>query len=300
MSGSPQFPVDLDEVRKHYDRLSIFYRMLWGEHLHHGFWENGESIERAQLKLMERLAEEARIPRGARVLDIGCGIGGSAFWLAEQYDCHVTGLTISPVQARIGTKKARAKRLADQIRFSVTDANEWQPGPESVDAIWIMESSEHFRDKKYFFERCARALKPDGVLAVCAWLRGEHSENEQRLVTSVAEAMFSASLDTLSQYAAWMRDAGLEVQTAKDITANVAPTWKHCSRMAERFPIRWLVNFADAPTQRFVNAFPLMTKAYSSGAMAFGLFVARKRPPSERQSLPENESSRGDSAGQAN
>jgi tocopherol O-methyltransferase len=281
MSTSPQFHVDLREVRKHYDRLSIFYRMLWGEHLHHGYWENGESIQRAQIKLMERLAEEAHITRGTHVFDIGCGIGGSALWLADRYDCQVTGLTISPVQARIAMKKARANGLSNKLQFVVKDANEWQPQRESLDAIWIMESSEHFRDKKHFFERCACALKPGGVLAVCAWLRGEGSENKRELVAAIATAMFSASLDTLNQYAVWMREARLEVETAKDITANVAPTWRYCSRMAQRFPIKWLVNLADAPTRRFVKAFPLMTEAYASDAMAFGLFVARK--PSQKE-----------------
>ncbi len=278
MTTSPQFKVDLVEIRKHYDRLSRFYRMLWGEHLHHGYWEDGESIERAQIKLMEKLAEKARIPRGARVLDIGCGLGGSAFWLANQYDCRVTGLTISPVQARMATKKAKATRLADRIQFQVTDANEWQPEPESVDAVWIMESSEHFRDKKSFFARCASALKPGGVLAVCAWLRGEQStpDKYQELVATIGEAMLSASLDTLSQYAAWIREANLQVETAIDITKHVAPTWEHCYRMALRLKLNWLVHLADGPTRRFVQSFPLMTQAYANGAMAFGLFVARK------------------------
>jgi tocopherol O-methyltransferase len=73
---SPQFDVDLRAIRKHYDRLSIFYQLLWGEHLHHGYWESDESIGRAQIKLMEQLAEKAGIPRRAQVLDIGCGLGG--------------------------------------------------------------------------------------------------------------------------------------------------------------------------------------------------------------------------------
>ena len=199
---SPQFDVDLREIRKHYDRLSIFYRLLWGEHLHHGYWENAESIGRAQIKLMEQLAEKAGIPRGAKVLDIGCGLGGSAFWLANQYDCRVTGLTISPVQARMAGKKAKSKGLAHQLQFLVVDANVWQPQPESTDVIWIMESSEHFRDKKRFFERCATALKPGGVLAVCAWLRGERpiQDDGQELVATIGKAMLSASLDTLNQY----------------------------------------------------------------------------------------------------
>ena len=295
MTTSPQFDVDILEIRKHYDRLSRFYRMLWGEHLHHGYWENGESIERAQIRLMEQLAEKARIQRGTRVLDIGCGLGGTAFWLADQYDCRVTGFTISPVQARMATKKAKSKGLANRVEFLVIDANTWQPQPESVDVVWIMESSEHFQDKKNFFARCARALKPDGVLAVCAWLRGEQSEKEQPLVAAIAEAMFSASLDTLRQYAGWMREANLEVETALDITQNVAPTWEHCFRMARRLKLNWLVHFADAPTRRFIRSFPLMSQAYANGAMAFGLFVARKPLPTDN-CASGNESAGGDSS----
>ena len=278
MATSTQFEVDIGEVRKHYDRLSRFYRMLWGEHLHHGYWENGESIKRAQIKLMERLAEEARIPRGAQVVDIGCGLGGSAFWLAEQYGCRVTGLTISPVQARMAAKKAEANGLADRVQFQVTDANIWQPVRESVDVVWIMESSEHFRDKKNFFARCATALKPGGVLATCAWLRGEQatSGGHEELVATIAEAMFSASLDTLSQYATWMREADLSVEAAIDITKHVASTWEHCHQMSRRLKLNWLTHLADAATRRFVQSFPLMTQAYANGAMAFGLFVARK------------------------
>jgi tocopherol O-methyltransferase len=68
-------------------------------------------MPRAQIQLMERLAERAGIPRGARVLDIGCGLGGSAMWLAEQFDCDVTGITISSVQARMAASKAEVPRL---------------------------------------------------------------------------------------------------------------------------------------------------------------------------------------------
>jgi tocopherol O-methyltransferase len=278
MTAPAQFHVEIDEIRKHYDRLSFLYRMFWGEHLHHGYWENDESVPRAQVQLMERLAEQAAVPRGASVLDIGCGLGGSAFWLASQYDCQVTGITISPVQARMGTRKAKARGLSDRVRFQVTDANLWQPQPESTDVIWVMESSEHFRDKKDFFERCAVALKPGGILAVCAWLRrdGPVRSDDQELVATIGEAMLSASLDTLTDYKTWMMRAGLVVETAEDITEKIAPTWEHCSRIAERFPVKWLLRFTDAPTRRFVKSFPLMRQAYAKGAMAFGLFAAKK------------------------
>lgn len=252
--------------------------MFWGEHLHHGYWDGDEKVPQAQIQLMARLAERAGIPRGASVLDIGCGLGGSAFWLAENFDCKVRGMTISPVQARMANKKARAKRISDRVQFEVSDANQWEPQPESFDVVWIMESSEHFEDKKRFFARCASALKPGGVLAVCAWLRrdGPMPEDEQKLVAIIAKAMLSASLGSLSDYRTWMIDSGLIVTAADDITRHVERTWAHCSRIAERPAMKFLVRFTSANTRRFVESFPLMKQAYAQGAMAFGLFVARK------------------------
>jgi tocopherol O-methyltransferase len=275
---SKQYPVEIDHIRKHYDRLSFLYRFFWGEHLHHGYWENDESIPRAQIQLMERLAERAGVPRGGRVLDIGCGVGGSALWLADQFECDVTGITLSPVQARMATSRAKAKGLASRVRFEVLDANQWQPEPSCVDLIWVMESSEHFQDKPRFFEKCALALKPGGVLAVCAWLRrdGPQRDDEQNLVNAIAEAMLSASLGSLSDYQGWMRDAGLAVISAEDITRHVAPTWAHCSKIGDNPLVRFFLRFTDAPTRRFVRSFPLMKQAYDQGAMAFGLVVAKK------------------------
>jgi tocopherol O-methyltransferase len=278
MTSTPQFPVEIDHIRRHYDRLSFLYRLFWGDHLHHGYWEKNESVPRAQIQLMERLAERASVPRGARVLDIGCGLGGSALWLADQFDCEVTGITISPVQARMATAKAKARGLTRRVRFEVNNADLWQPEPASVDLIWIMESSEHFHDKPRFFERCASALKPGGALAVCAWLRrdGPLREDEQKLVGTIAEAMLSASLDSLSDYQRWMCDAGLNVTTAEDITRHVERTWSYCSRIGKNPAVRFFLRFTGEPTQRFVRSFPLMKQAYAQGAMAFGLFVAKK------------------------
>ena len=102
MIDTPQYAVDFKRVRHHYDRLSFLYRMFWGEHLHHGYFTDAENPKTAQIQLMEQLALRAAMPRGATVLDIGCGLGGSAIWLADRFACHVTGMTINPVQASIG------------------------------------------------------------------------------------------------------------------------------------------------------------------------------------------------------
>lgn len=278
MSISTQFQVEVKHIRQHYDRLSFLYRMFWGEHLHHGYWDGDETVPQAQIHLMERLAERAGFSRGARVLDLGCGIGGSALWLAENFDCQVTGITISPVQAGMANKKAKARGLSSRVQFQVSDVNQWEPQPESVDLVWIVESSEHFEDKKRFFERCAAVLKPGGVVAVCAWLRrdGPMPADEQKLVATIIDAMLCPSLGSLSDYQTWMRDSGLTVTAAEDITRHVERTWALCIQIFERRALKLLVPFTGAATRRFVKSFPLMKRAYAQGAMAFGLFVAKK------------------------
>src|SRR5260370_338774 len=137
----------VDAVREHYDLLSWFYRALWGEHIHHGYWEDGESDAQAQVKLIERLASRAGIERGSRVLDVGCGIGGSSLWLADNLHCSVLGLTISPVQAQMATQKARSLGLSSLTRFEVIDARALPFPQRSFDAVWVIECSEHLPDK---------------------------------------------------------------------------------------------------------------------------------------------------------
>lgn len=95
-------------------------------------------------------------------------------------------------------------------------------------------------------------------------------------VATIAEAMMSASLDSLGSYTERIGNAGLTMTGAEDITRHVERTWTHCARIGANPVLKFLVRFTGGPTRRFVKAFPLMQEAYSSGAMAFGLFVAKK------------------------
>src|SRR5580704_4746532 len=85
-------------IRQHYDVATPFYRLLWGPHIHHGLWESDESPPVAQHRLIDRLATAAGLRAGDRVVDVGCGMGGSTIELAARYGCSVTGVTLSPVQ----------------------------------------------------------------------------------------------------------------------------------------------------------------------------------------------------------
>ena len=77
---------------------------LWGEHIHLGFYPSGNKkidFRKAKVQFVHELVKWSgldKLPKGSRILDVGCGIGGSSRILAEYYGFNVTGITISPAQ----------------------------------------------------------------------------------------------------------------------------------------------------------------------------------------------------------
>jgi tocopherol O-methyltransferase len=267
----------VDSVRAHYDRLAFFYRTFWGEHIHHGYWEGDETPEAAQVQLITRLAERAAVPAGGRVLDVGCGFGGSSLWLARQLDCQVTGITISPVQVKRASKQARAAGLADRTRFLIHDANQLDFPTASFDVVWIIECSEHLEDKARFISSCARVLKPGGRIALCAWLDADAGRTETaRLVAEVCHGMLCPSLARAVDYTSWMEAAGFEDIEVEDITRRVEKTWDLCLPVVERPAMRALRWLMDEKTKAFVLSFQAIRRAFKEGAMSYGMFTARR------------------------
>ena len=86
------------QIRWHYDLTTVFYRLFWGRHIHHGLWQGTESAATAQEALVETLADAARIGRSSSIVDVGCGMGGSSIHLARSRECQVLGVTLSPFQ----------------------------------------------------------------------------------------------------------------------------------------------------------------------------------------------------------
>ena len=131
---------------------------MWGQHIHHGYWIQGnESKETAQIQLIDHLAQLANLKTGSRILDIGCGFGGTSLHLAEKYGASVTGITISPVQVQMAKEAAAKSRL--DANFLLMDAEQMQFA-EPFDLLWSVESISHYSDPRTFFASAVKFLKP--------------------------------------------------------------------------------------------------------------------------------------------
>jgi len=181
-----------DVIRNHYDVTTLFYRLLWGRHIHHGLWNAGESPQVAQRQLTETLAREAGIQGGEVVLDVGCGMGGSSIHLAKKLGCDVTGITLSPFQRLWAAMSSRWHRASNKTTFHCLDAEQAEFDAESFDIVWSIECTEHLFDKQAFFQKAANWLKPGGRIAICAWLAGDklHDDAAVQQVYDVCEGFF--------------------------------------------------------------------------------------------------------------
>ena len=193
------------DIRSHYDLSTVFYRLLWGRHIHHGWWPGDElsgnraaaKPAAAQQRLTETLAAEADIRPGEKVLDVGCGMGSSSIHLAAKLECEVVGVTISSVQRRWAQWCARWHGVSRQTRFLCADAEQVAFPARTFDVVWSIECTEHLFDKGRFFRQAARWLKPGGRIAICAWLAGDGLDAAaEEQVHKVCEGFFCPSLGT--------------------------------------------------------------------------------------------------------
>jgi tocopherol O-methyltransferase len=270
--------VSKSEIRFHYDLATVFYRLFWGRDIHHGLWDADEPASAAVQRLTDTLASHARIARGDRVLDVGCGMGGSSIHLARHFDCRVTGVTLSPLQRFWAGTSARCRRVAKKTTFRCADAEQVVFEDSAFDVVWSVECTEHFFDKPAFFRKAARWLKPGGRLAICAWLAGDHPLDEAaaRQVYEVCEGFLCPSLGTRDDYAGWIADAGLVHECDYDWTSRVTRTWELCEARVRRSGVRWLARLVDRNTVTFLDRFGTILKAYQTGAMKYGCFIAYK------------------------
>jgi tocopherol O-methyltransferase len=212
-------------VRKFYDLGSPLFLEVYGENFHDGYYVTGkESRQEAQENLTRLIAEKARIRQGARVLDVGCGIGGSSFWLAEHLQASTVGITISPAQLEIARKLA-ADRCADST-FLLMNAEEMH-FDETFDVIWAVDSTSHFQSQENFVKSAGAFLKGGGKFAVFDWMAGEAVSDikNDRYLRPVNEGLLLASLCSINTYLNWFMQSGYRITYTEDITDRTLKTW---------------------------------------------------------------------------
>ena len=266
---------DKEQIREFYDFVSSHFHALWGEHLHHGYWIRGdETKEKAQIQLIEHLAQIANIRSGHTILDVGCGTGASSIYLAKHYKVEATGITISPVQVDLANKAAAKEDV--NATFLLMDA-EAMKFEKLFDVVWSVESISHYQDIAKFFASAAKLLQPNGTVAVIDWFKKQNlNPAEYKHDILPIEKGMLVELRTMQEYEAWMRSNGLAIVKSEILNKNCAKTWDLGLDIIKNKSLWKLAATNGAMFIDFLRAFRAMRAGFASGKFVYGLVVAQK------------------------
>jgi SAM-dependent methyltransferase len=226
----------LNDVKTYYDKntkrfvnhhesgaVDALHRAVWGP----GVSSQDEAFLYVNQLLLEAMRELlSRFSPPLRVLDLGCGVGGSLFYLATRLSIQAVGVTLSPVQVELANRKAHMLQLDQQCRFIEADFLNL-PALDPHHAIFAIESFVHCPDAERFFASAAALIPPGGRLIICddfltPTAQDDDSRKTKRLLDDFRRGWHVRSLITPAQAQRDAASAGLTLIDNRDLTPYLA------------------------------------------------------------------------------
>ncbi|XP_008802964.1 probable tocopherol O-methyltransferase, chloroplastic isoform X1 [Phoenix dactylifera] len=275
-------------IAEFYDESSGLWESIWGDHMHHGFYDAGAPATITGHRMVEEALRFAAVPddplkKPKRIVDVGCGIGGSSRYLAKKYGAKCEGITLSPVQVKRAQALAIAEGLEDRASFQVADALK-QPFPDGqFDLVWSMESGEHMPDKTKFVGELARVAAPGATIIIVTWCHRDLSPseeslqpNELNLLNKICNAYYLPAWCSASDYVKIAQSLSLEDIKTADWSENVAPFWPAVIRSALTWQGFTSLLRCGWKTIKGALAMPLMIEGYNKKLIKFAIIACRK------------------------
>ena len=216
-------------VSAHYAALTKPMVKYMGDLLacHFGLWGPDTTSEReAQLHANNTLAQGCDLGPGKRVLDAGCGVGGTAIGLAQKYGVHVTGLTNCEPHVAVARDLAGERGVGHLVEFRHGDFMDLPFPDASFDAVFNHESFCYAPDKLAYLQGVYRVLKQGGRWqALEGLLNGAPlSESQEAIYASMQYGFRMPPLVSWRDVLVDLKKAGFQEIRQQDLDSEVAPS----------------------------------------------------------------------------
>lgn len=272
-----------DYFDKNYHAMRLFWTNGQSLALHFGYWEEGTRTDaEAQLNTNRQLAIRAGVKPGQKILDAGCGIGGSAIWLAENYAVEVFGITISGDQVRRATENAAKRGVSHLAKFAQQDFTKIDAPDASFDVLWALETASCALDKGELFAEWFRVLKPGGTLVMSDGMRRKrpYADEDEALLKRFLAGWAIPDLVTPDELVTAVNGAGFADVVFEDVSERAEPSMQRLYEISRKL----------LPMSRFLNAIGLLSAfnlqsaqgsydqyiAYKRGLCGYAFYSARK------------------------
>ncbi|MBY0231066.1 MAG: methyltransferase domain-containing protein [Gemmataceae bacterium] len=213
-------------------------RAAFGRHVHWGWWpeperasgtaeDYGEAAERLCLKV----CDAAGLRDGMRVLDVGCGIGGTLASINERFrGMDLVGVNIDPRQLERAARTVRPAN-GNRIAWVEADACALPFGPQSFDAVLAVECVFHFPSRAAFLAGAGKVLRPGGRLALSDFVPPAEAVPLLRQASAGLDEATRLSYGKVDlccpeeEYRDLANPAGMDLVALEDVTAGIMPTY---------------------------------------------------------------------------
>ena len=281
------------EAARHFDELTRDFYMNWWntDHIHLGVFEGGECPAKGQLlagsapvatgleRTIEVIVAPATIEESHHVVDAGCGIGGTAIYLARTRGCMVTGVNLSTEQIEIAREKVAEAGLERRIGFEYGNCSHHLPFlSDSIDAVVNIESACHYGDREQFLREVRRILKPGGRIVAMDWLMrdGLTADQLEQYIRPMYEPWAIRSLESRATYTRRLRDAGLEVLEFEGFDGKDMDNRRLVQDGYRIMKGLQFCGLLPAKLRRMLDKFGVLDAAWRSGCFELGRYCASK------------------------
>lgn len=224
----------------------------------------------------DHLLEVAGLDPERRVLDAGCGFGGTIFHWQRRIGGRYDGLTLSRVQLTVARREARRRGIADVCRFHLRSYDE--PLQRDFDAVVAIESLIHSADLERTIPNLASALRPGGTLLVLDDMATADLDRTRPAEAALLRSHWGcARYPTLQDYRAAVNHAGLTVVHEEDLSPLMRP---RLEEVLDRLETRYSFlhrTIPLSPVRTVVSAYLggiALERLHGSGEVCYRLIVA--------------------------
>ena len=226
------------------------------------------------LAATDALARHAKINESTHVLDLCCGLGGPARYLAYHHGCRVTGVDMNTDRLAGAVRLTERTKLQDRVLFHHANALQTGLADETFDVIVSQEAFCHIPDKKTLIAECVRLLKPGGRIVYTDILARNSMTNEIR--SRLENEMAFSELSTLEQYCHLLEEKSCQVVEVEDLSDDWAQILIDRLAMYRSLKEQTVSSFGLAHFQKWDRTYSFFVDLYRSGELGGGRFVAHK------------------------